>query len=119
MTDRTAKHRRDRTHDAHRREAKPWRRWYKRAAWLRLRALQLSEVPLCERHAAAGDVVLATVVNHRVPHRGDWALFTDRANHESLCESCHNAVAQAEEARGYSVAVDATGWPIDPRHPAN
>ncbi|WP_226578191.1 HNH endonuclease [Acuticoccus sediminis] len=110
---------RGRADDARRRAAQPWRRWYKLAVWQRLRDTQLSRQPLCERHLARGEVVAATVVHHRAPHRGDWDLFVDPANHESLCAPCHDAEAQAEERRGYSNAVDADGWPSDPRHPAN
>ena len=35
----------------------------------------------------------------------------------SLCTKCHNRL-WAVDKRGYSTAVDATGKPIDPRHPA-
>lgn len=59
------------------------------------------------------------MVNHRVPHRGDWARFTDPANLESCCKPHHDSVVQAEEVRGYSAAVDDHGWPADPAHPAN
>lgn len=110
---------RERAHDARRRTHRPWRRWYKLAAWQRLRAAQLSRQPLCERHLAIGDVVPATVVNHRAPHRGDWSKFEDPANHESLCEACHNALAQADDVRGYALTVGPDGWPTDARHPAN
>lgn len=32
----------------------------------------------------------AGVVDHIKPHRGDQALFWDGANHQPLCERCHN-----------------------------
>ena len=86
--------------DSERRKREPWRAWYKLAAWLHARAACLYDQPLCVRCLAAGTVTAATVVNHIRPHRGDWALFTDRANHESLCAHCHDSIVQREEAAG-------------------
>ena len=44
----------------------------------------------------------ATVVNHRVPHRGDHALFWDRGNWEGVCKPCHDGPIQRAEFRnGY------------------
>ena len=42
-------------------------------------------------------MTLATIVNHRTPHRGDWALFIDPANHESTCKPHHDRDIQAGE----------------------
>ena len=42
------------------------------------------------------------MVDHVKPHRGDWALFIDPANHQSLCKHHHDqktAREQAEERR--------------------
>lgn len=33
--------------------------------------------------------VVATVVDHKVPHRGDYRLFWDMRNWQSLCAECH------------------------------
>lgn len=90
---------RNRAYDGQRRRHSAWRAWYGRKAWAVARAAQLALQPLCERHLARGEVVPATVVNHRLPHRGDWALFIDPANHESTCKLCHDRDIQREEAR--------------------
>ncbi len=34
----------------------------------------------------------ATVVDHRVPHKGDQSLFEDELNFLPMCEFCHNRV---------------------------
>jgi 5-methylcytosine-specific restriction enzyme A len=34
--------------------------------------------------------VLATRVDHKIPHSGDEELFWRESNHQSLCENCHN-----------------------------
>ncbi|MBN8994360.1 MAG: HNH endonuclease [Rhizobiales bacterium] len=100
-------------------EAQRYRPWYKLAAWRKARVVQLQRQPLCERHLERGEIVAATVVNHRTPHRGDWSLFIDPSNHESTCKSCHDGPIQSAEVRGFSKAVDVDGWPIDPAHPVN
>ena len=99
-------------------EAAAWRHLYSTAKWRRLRADQLSRVPLCEECRATGRVTPATVANHREPHKGDRALFFDPANLQSVCKPHHDGPIQRTEGRGYSAAVDTDGYPIDPRHPA-
>lgn len=87
--------------------------------WQRRRENFLREHPLCCFCWKIKRVVAAMVVDHIIPHRGDPELFWDESNWQSLCSACHNSVKQAEEKRGYSNAVGANGWPIDPKHPAN
>lgn len=67
--------------------------------WQRERAKHLEQHPLCERCEKAGVVEVATVVDHRIPHRGDQVLFWDRKNWGSLCDPCHNAKTQEESAQ--------------------
>ena len=43
---------------------------------------------------------LATVVDHRVPHRGDMKLFWDKSNWQSLCATHHSRDKQREESNG-------------------
>ena len=94
--------------------------WYKLAIWhKRLRPQQLAKEPLCKRCLAEGKTTAATVVNHIKPHRGDWSLFADPDNLESLCAPHHDRDVQGEEVRGFSKAIGADGWPVDPNHPFN
>ncbi|MBY0299809.1 MAG: HNH endonuclease [Methylobacterium sp.] len=92
-----ARRERNGAHDVQRRRDAPWRAWYGLRAWALAREAQLARAPLCERHGARGEIVPATVVNHRRPHRGEWALFIDPANHESVCKPCHDREIQREE----------------------
>jgi 5-methylcytosine-specific restriction protein A len=92
-------------------EAQAYRRWYGLAVWTRLRSRQLASQPLCERHLKDGTLVPADTVNHRSPHKGDWTLFADPDNLESVCTACHASVVQAEE-RGRYQTIGADGWPI-------
>lgn len=96
-----------------------YHRWYSLKAWKIARDRQLARWPLCGRCQKAGRVTVATVVNHRKPHRGDWALFIDPENHESVCKDHHDGLIQREEARGYIIGSDIEGRPVDPAHPWN
>ena len=104
----------DRRSDA----ARQYRPWYKTRAWQIVRRNQLREHPWCRMCLEAKARVLATVVDHTEPHRGDRARFFS-GPFQSLCETHHNASKQREERAGYSTAVGEDGWPTDPRHPAN
>ncbi|ALN73584.1 HNH endonuclease signature motif containing protein [Aureimonas sp. AU20] len=47
----------------------------------------------------------ATVVDHIIPHRGDFSkggLFWNRRNWQPLCAHCHNSKKQAAEKGGSS-----------------
>ena len=72
--------------------------------------------PLCVFHLRRGRDMIATVVDHIAPHGGDLALFWDQSKWQSLCETCHNAVKQAEEKTGTIRGADQDGIPIDPSH---
>lgn len=60
-------------------------------AWERARLMHLAEHPLCAECDRQGRVVAGEVVDHIIPHRGDQALFWDRANWQTLCVRCHGA----------------------------
>lgn len=96
-----------------------YHQWYSRPEWQAARTKRLASVPYCERCMPRGETIKATVVNHRVPHKGDWRLFIDQSNHESVCKPCHDGLIQREETRGHRIGWDASGRPIDPDHPWN
>ena len=58
--------------------------------WKKERAAFLFRYPLCAACLAAGLSVLASVVDHIRPHRGDMRLFWDVTNWQSLCKRCHD-----------------------------
>ena len=79
-------------------EAAAWRRWYSLKVWTDdLRPGQLLREPFCRACAARGIRTPATDVDHIRDHKGDWALFTDRSNLQSLCHSCHSRKTMAEQ----------------------
>ena len=82
-----------------RRESAAYHGWYSLAVWTdRLRPAQLLREPFCRECARRGLRVRATVVDHVRPFRGDWALFVDPANHQSLCKRCHDRKTAQEQA---------------------
>ena len=86
--------------------------------WREARASFLREEPLCRKCKEADPPRLtpATVVDHVIPHKGNQRLFWDRSNWAGLCTTCHSAVKQREERRGYAIGCDASGAPLDPKH---
>lgn len=92
--------------------------------WQKARAAFLAkrEHAFCIMCAEAGRDELATVVNHRVPHRGDQTLFWDKGNWEPLCAPHHDQVVQSREKGGSKAlltGVTRDGRPADPAHPWN
>jgi 5-methylcytosine-specific restriction endonuclease McrA len=68
--------------------------------WQRARETFLArpENVLCRMCAEAEYVVLATIVDHVKPHRGDRVLFWDSSNWQPLCKPCHDGRKRREEA---------------------
>ena len=62
------------------------------AAWRKLRAMVLSEQPLCEMCERQGYTVLATDVDHRDNNPSN----NERSNLSSLCHSHHSIKTMAE-----------------------
>lgn len=89
------------------------------STWDKARRTFLDAHPLCVMCEREGRVTAAAVVDHIKPHRGDQALFWDRANWQPLCKPHHDGAKQRAEARGYVPGCDESGRPLDPDHPWN
>lgn len=87
-----------------------WRRWYSLKIWTDdLRPGQLLREPFCRECARYGIRTPATDVDHIQDHKGDWELFTDPGNLQSLCHSCHSrktaeTMTQTHSKRGKAKA---------------
>ena len=78
-------------------ESASWHWMYLTDEWIKdLRPTQLLQEPFCRECASHGKRVRATDVDHIRPHRGDWSLFTDPSNLQSLCHGCHSRKTIAE-----------------------
>ncbi|WP_194720809.1 HNH endonuclease signature motif containing protein [Noviherbaspirillum malthae] len=70
--------------------------------WQKARERYLREHPLCVYCERDGRVTAASIVDHRIPHRGDMTLFWDESNWQSLCATHHSSTKQREEAQAGS-----------------
>ena len=77
----------------------------------------LDQNPLCNPCLKSNIETPATIVHHKIEHKGDETLFWDWNNLEGVCASCHSGHIRVSEHVGYSQACDADGWPTDSRHP--
>jgi hypothetical protein len=84
----------------------------------RLRKFQLMQHPLCKFCLQRGIVTRTNVVDHVVPHKGDWTEFVT-GELQSLCEPCHKSAKRQIELRGYRCDVGISGYLTDPNHPFN
>lgn len=65
--------------------------------WQQARKIYLQEHPLCIMCADEGHVVVATVVDHIIPHRGDQTLFWRQSNWRAVCRPHHDSDAQKKD----------------------
>ncbi|HEY5551214.1 MAG TPA: HNH endonuclease signature motif containing protein [Opitutaceae bacterium] len=66
------------------------------ARWRKASAAYLAQHPYCVACRGQGLMVEAAVVDHRIPHRGDLALFWAESNWQSICAPHHNAKSARE-----------------------
>ncbi len=52
------------------------------------------------RMCACGCGRVATIVHHKIPHKGDRRLFWSRSNWQPVCQPCHDGPLQRQEKRG-------------------
>ena len=92
-------------HDARRESAA--KRGYDRR-WQGYSRRRLRAHPVCEGlrlqpggevviNTHPGRVVLATLTDHILPHKGDRELFWAAWNHQSGCDACHNTKTAKED----------------------
>jgi 5-methylcytosine-specific restriction protein A len=72
-------------------EQAAWASWYRSPIWKSIRRHRLTEEPQCRECVIEGRTVAASHVDHVEPHRGDWSLFMQYENTQSLCVRHHNA----------------------------
>ncbi len=68
--------------------------------WVRARNQFISEHPLCqcpECDEGRKRVRAASVVDHKIPHRGDLSLMWNRRNWQAMAKDCHDAKTARED----------------------
>jgi 5-methylcytosine-specific restriction protein A len=59
-------------------------------------------------------LTIATVCDHKRPHKGDPDLFWSPTNLQSLCKLHHDSTKQSEEKSGRpKQAIGPDGWPVE------
>lgn len=99
--------------DSHRDKAQ---KWYKSKRWQKVRGRQLARHPYCQCPLHEGKYLLANVVDHIEPHRGDPRKFWSVRNLQSLTKQCHDSWKQRKERGGVEVGCRADGTPLDHDH---
>lgn len=90
---------------------------YNTAAWRKARIAFLSANPLCRMHGELGKMMVANIVDHIKPHKGDLSLFWDQGNWQALCKHCHDSHKHAQETSGLLRGAGLDGIPLDRNHP--
>lgn len=69
--------------------------------WKKARDAYLQEHPYCVRcWEEDRKKIKATVVDHIIPHKGDYQLFWSRTNWQALCKAHHDRKTFVEERDG-------------------
>ncbi len=74
--------------------------------WQRYRLTYLQEHPLCECEECKklGRSLPATVIDHKIAHKGDPVLFWDPNNHQAMAKRCHDKKTAREDG-GFGNAI--------------
>lgn len=70
---------------------------YGTRAWQELRRWHLDRNPLCVRCLDDEKTEPGTEVDHVTPHLGNWTLFMDPGNLQSLCKPHHSRKTATED----------------------
>lgn len=57
--------------------------------WRKASKAHKAEFPLCAECERQGRVTAVAITHHKVPHNGNYELFWDPANWESICVEHH------------------------------
>lgn len=83
-------------------------------AWQKARERFLRDNPLCVYCRREGLIRAASIVDHKIPHRGDETLFWDETNWQPMCKPHHDSDKQREERGGNPVRrIGLDGWPSE------
>ena len=70
---------------------------YQSVRWKTRRRLILKRNPFCAECKKKNRLVFAEVIDHIIPHKGNWTLFLDNDNLQTLCRKCHGIKSQKEK----------------------
>jgi len=73
------------------------KQWLNSARYKNARLNFLARHPLCARTSTKERPVIATILDHKTPHRGDYALFWDQSNWQGLSKQAHDRKTASED----------------------
>jgi len=73
------------------------KKWLNSARYRKARKYFLGRNPLCVRTSTPQRPVIATILDHITPHRGDYALFWDQSNWQALSKVAHDKKTSSED----------------------
>jgi len=82
----------DKAYDRDRDSNEPWRQWIHSTRYRLAIGVYKSEHPLCEACLKENIVRPVYIVHHKIPHKGNWDLFWDQSNWQSVCLEHHEKV---------------------------
>ena len=88
-----------REYDAKREREEPWRAWIHSTRWRDAIEGFKAKHPLCAECERHGRVTPVYLVDHIRPHEGNYDLFWDEANWQSMCNPCHEEKHKGERWR--------------------
>ena len=73
------------------RDETPERKWLHSTRWRKASNAHKEEHPLCAECERHGKITPAYLIDHIIPHNGNYDLFWDQSNWQSLCVEHHES----------------------------
>jgi len=96
-------------HKQYDKEDRPsYHEWYNSTRWREARLRFLRQNPLCEcvDCKRLNRLLPATVVDHKIPHKGNINLFWDMSNWQPMAKRCHDRKSAKEDGGFGRKAID-------------
>lgn len=74
--------------------------------WQKASKAHLRANPLCVECLRDGITKAAECVDHTIPHKGDYKLFWDRSNWQSLCIPCNSRKGDKQSKAKQRIATN-------------
>jgi len=71
--------------------------WLNSKRYINMRLRFIRKYPLCNHCSTLRNPVVATILDHITPHKGNYKLFWDYSNLQGLCKHCHDKKTAKED----------------------
>lgn len=73
------------------------KKWTNSARYQKERKFFKQKNPFCAKCSTLKKPVIANILDHIQPHKGDYRLFWDQTNWQMLCKRCHDVKTASED----------------------